>query len=361
MLEMSDAALAIVQGNFDMQIRAESWLGGQLLADSIPIATGDETRDRSLAVPERITLTVPRRDRGTQWDPLTPDHPLASYGQQLRIDYGVDVGGHMEWINRGWFLIDESDTDGDDVSVTVLGLLSLVEEAKFVAPFQPSSTDTLVSVTRALVEPALTVDVDSALTDRAVPLGMQWDDDRLGALHEVLGAWPADARVTEDGYLKIEPLADATVPVLALTDGVGGTVVRWQGSASRDGAFNAVVAQGEDSAGTQIQAVTYDTDPASPFRYGGAYNPLPVPHTFNSPLLTSLSQCRSAAIATLQRLRRTASRRLQVQLVPHPGLMIGDVVSVTGAGLTAASCVIEQMSLPYSTEAMTLNVRVLSG
>ena len=93
MLEMSETALAVVQQDFKMQVRAESWLGGQLLADSIPIATGEESRDRSMAVPERITLTVPRRDRGVQWDPLTPDHPLAAYGQQLRIDYGVDVGG----------------------------------------------------------------------------------------------------------------------------------------------------------------------------------------------------------------------------------------------------------------------------
>ncbi|MEU8717474.1 hypothetical protein, partial [Streptomyces sp. NPDC048663] len=98
---MSTTALAVVQGSYTMAMRAESWLGGQLLTDAVPIADGNEDRDRSLAVPEKITLTVPRRDRGFDWDPgADPAHPLAAYGQMLRIDYGIDVGNGYEWINQ---------------------------------------------------------------------------------------------------------------------------------------------------------------------------------------------------------------------------------------------------------------------
>jgi hypothetical protein len=360
MLDMSTTALAAVLGSYTMDIRAESWLGGQLIADNIPIADGTETRDRSLTVPEQISLTIPKRDQGFDWDPGTnPNHPLAAYGQVLRIDYGVDLDTHTEWINRGWFLITGSETDNDTVSVTAVGLLALIQEAELVAPFQPSATDTLVSVIRSLVEPALTVSIASQLADRSVPLGMQWDTDRMGALTELLNAWPADARVTEDGYLSVEPVGDGTIPVLTLTDGTGGTVVRWQASASRDGACNVVVAQGEDGFGNQIQGVAYDQDPGSPLRYGGAFSPLPVPYKMSSPLLTTITQCRDAAATTLKRLRRTAARKLSVTLVPHPGLMPGDVVSVTGAGLTNQLCVIESLSLPYVPQEMTLDVRVL--
>ncbi|MGW0131886.1 hypothetical protein [Streptomyces sp. NPDC003299] len=362
MLDMSAQALDIVQRSYTMRMRAESWLGGQLLAADIPVAGGSESRDRSLAVPERVTINVPRRDRGVTWDPgPDPAHPLASYGQMLRIDFGVDLPGHTEWINRGWYLATDTDADGDTVTVTAAGLLQLIQEADLVAPFQPSSTDTLVTVTRALVEPALTVNVDSALTDRSVPLGMQWDTERLGALAEVLDAWPADARVTEDGFLLVEPLTDTGPPVLTLTDGVGGTVVRWQSNSTRDGAFNAVVAQGEASDGTQIQGVAYDQEPGSPFRYGGNFNPLPVPYRFASPLLKTVTQCRDAAATTLKRLRRTAARRLKVTMVPHPGLVTGDVVAVTGAGLTEQPCIIETLSLPYSPGEQSLTVRVING
>jgi hypothetical protein len=357
-LEMSAEALAVVQRSHTMVIRAESWHAGELLADDIPVAGGGEDRDSSLTVPERITLTVPRRDRGVDWGPIDPAHPLAAYGQQLRISYGVDVGGSTEWIGRGWFLVSASEVDGDTVNVQAEGLLTLIDEAKFVAPYQPSGT--LASTVRSLVEPALTVEFDAALVDRSVPVGMQWDEDRMGALAEVLDAWPAVPRVTEDGYLLVEPLDESGEPVLSITDDAGGTVVRWLGSSSRDGAFTVVVARGETSDGTQVQGVAYDRS-SGPLSADGAFSPLPVPYFFSSPLLTSVTQCRAAAQATLARLRRSASRMLTVTMVPHPGLVPGNVVSVTGAGLTSQLCVIEKQSLPYSPGEMQLTVRTIDA
>jgi hypothetical protein len=358
---MTPEALAVVQRSFRMEVRASVWRGGELLADDVPVADGSEERDRSLNVPERVSLTVPRRDRGFDWEPgADPDHPLAAYGQQLHISYGVDVGrGQFEWIDRGWFLITDSQTDGDSVSVTAQGLLTLIEEARFVAPYQPRWQDgeTIVSTVRGLVEPALTVVFDGTLVDRAVPAGMQWDEDRLGALNEVLDAWPADCRVTEDGFLLVEPVVDTGSPVLDLTDGVGGTVVRWQSNTTRDGAFNVVVAQGEDEEGTPLRGVAYDT--TSPYRVGGDFSPLPVPYVYSSLLLKTVQQCRNAAGTTLTRMRRTASRKVDVRLVPHPGLMTGDVVSVTGRGLSSAPAMIESLTLPYTPGEMTLSVRVL--
>ncbi|MFI1767528.1 DUF5047 domain-containing protein [Streptomyces sp. NPDC020800] len=359
---MSATALAVVQGSYNMAVRAESWLGDQLLADNIPISDGSESRDRSLSVPEQVSLTIPRHDRGTDWDPGTdPAHPLAAYGQMLRIDYGVDTGaGQMEWINRGWFLITDSSCDGDTVSVSCAGLLTLIDEAKLVSPFQPSSTDTLSTIIRGLTEPALTVSYDGGLTDRSVPLGMQWDTDRLGAITEVLDAWGAEARVTEDGYLYVQPVSDVGAPVQLITDDrEAGTVVQWQGSTTRDGAFNLVVAQGEDSSGNQIQGIAYDGAGDSPYQYGGPFNPLPVPYPYQSSLLTTVAQCRKAAAAQMLLLRRTAFRKLVVTMVPHPGLVQGDFVAVTGAGLTEALCVIESLSLPYSPGEQQLTVRVL--
>lgn len=362
MLQMSTTALAVIQRSFTMDVRAESWLNGQLLADDIPVADATEERDRSLAVPETVTLTVPRRDRGTVWSPLNPGDPLAAYGQQIRLSYGVDVGGgDMEWIARGWFLVTDSDTSGDTVSVTTHGLMTLIDEAKFAAPFQPSTTDTFVSTAQALVEPALTVTVDGSLTDRGLPLGIQWDTDRMGAFTELLGAWPADAEVTEDGLLLLSAVSDAGVPVADITDADGGTVVQWEGAASRDGAFNLVVAQGEDSSGNQLQGIAYDTDPNSPFQYGGPFSPLPVPYVYESPLLTTVAQCRAGAAGTLAKMRRTSSRRVAVTMVPHPGLVCGDIVTVTSAeaGLSSALGTIETLSLPYSGSEMSLTIRIL--
>jgi hypothetical protein len=361
MLDISATALNVVTRSFTMAIRAESWLGDQLLAADIPVSDGSESRDRSLAVPEQISLTVPRRDRGTSWDPTSPDGPLAAYGQQLRIGYGVDVGGSFEYINRGTFPIASSDTTGDTVTVTCEGLLSLIVEAKLPSVFQPSGT--LMSTVQALVEPALTVQFDAALTDRAVPLGMQWDNDRMNALQEVVAAFPAACRVTENGILLVEPVIDTGTPVLALTDGTGGTVVKWQGGTTRDGAFNTVIAQGQDASSNQLTGVAYDLNQNSPYYIGGPFSPLVVPNFYSSPLLTTVAQCTAAAQTRLQTLRRTNSRTLKVTMVPHPGLVTGDFVSITSVplGLNGVLCSIETMALPYGPGEMDMTVRVLAG
>ncbi|MFK0173422.1 DUF5047 domain-containing protein [Streptomyces sp. NPDC090306] len=358
---MSDEALAVVQGSYTLDARAEAWLDGELLTDAVPIGDGSETRDRSLAIPESVSLTIPRRDRGVTWDPGADiGHPLASYGQQLRIDVGVNLGSHTEWINRGWYPITECEADGDTVTVTAAGLLTLVDEAKLVTPFQPSATDTLASTVRALVEPALTCQFDGALADVLASDSMSWDSERMDALSDIATAWSADYYVTEDAILYWEPLTDDGAPVLELTDGVSGTVVQWTASTTRDGAFNCVICQGELADGTQIQGVAYDTDPNSPYMYGGPFNPFPVPYTEANSLMTTVDMCRKAAATTLLRLRRQAGRTLSVTMIPHPGLVAGDIVSVTGAGLRRARCVIESLSLPYSPSEQNLTVRVLS-
>lgn len=361
MLAMSAAALAVVLRSYEMQVRGTVWQGGVLLASDVPISEGSETRDRSMAVPESVSLTVPRRVDGVDWDPRSSTDPLASDGQQMLISIGVDTGpGGTEWIERGWFLITHTAVDGDSLTVSLAGLLTLISEAHFAGPYQPSGTFT--STVQGLVEPGLTVQFDAALVDRAIPVGMQWDDDRMAALTEVLDAWPAVCEVTENGYLLVEPLVDSGTPVLDLSDAPpSGTVIRWAGESSRDGAYNCVVAQGEDVFGNQIQGTAYDTDPNSPYLFGGPFSPFPVPYKTTSSLLTTVAQCRAAAAASLALNRRTASRKLTVTLVPHPGLETGDVVTLTsvGLGLNATPAIIEALTMPYTPVEMTLTVRLL--
>lgn len=243
MIELSDAALSALTRSHRRRIMVESWLGSELLSDSVPVDAAFEDTDRRSNVPERVTLTVPRRYRGESWSPVTDDHPLAANGQRLRVQLGIDIGnGVTEWFQRGWFVITDSQASGDAVNVQAAGLLYLIHEARFVSPFNPSGT--LFSTLRALVEPALTVVFDSALTDRPVPDAMNWDEDRMAAVQEVTDSLGADYRVTEDGYLSVFPAEAESSPVLTLTDGAGGTVITASGSSTRDGAVNAFVARG---------------------------------------------------------------------------------------------------------------------
>jgi hypothetical protein len=360
MIALSSQALSILGRSYRYYLSVDSWLGGALLADSIPVSAAVEETDRTLRVPERLTLTVPRRDRGMSWSPVGVNHPLAANGQRLRVQLGIGLDGtRVEWFQRGWFLIEESTVDGDNVNVTAVGLFALIDEARLVSPYQP--TGTLVSTLRGLVEPALTVVVDGALADRGVPSGINYDEDRLGAVLELLDAWPADAAVSPDGYLSVTPAVQSTTPVLTLTDGAGGTIITAVGASSRDSAANVVVARGTASDGGQVQGVAFDLS-GGPTSYGGQFNPLPVPFFFSSPLLTTVEQCNAAAATILAKRQRNTGRAFRVEMVPHPGLLAGDVVSLTTDDYTNLACSVEALTLPYTASggSMTLTARSLT-
>lgn len=362
MLEMSPEAQAVIRRSWTMHVRAEVWYGGDLLTDEVPVDGGSEEQDITLNIPERVSLTVPAVVDGRSWEPFEEQSPLAANGQQIRVDLGVELrGGDVEWLNRGYTLITSSSSDGRSVSVQAQGLLTLIEEARLIVPFEP--TGTIKSTIRDLIEPALGTRWHGLLTDRDVPKGMQWDDDRIGALMEVLDAWPADAAVDTDGLLQVFPPPNERDgdPVWEFSDGRDGTVVEWASSSSRDGAFNVVVAEGEDADGNRITGTVYDTDSLSPQRLGSPFSPMPIPHRYSSPLLETVAQCRAGAAATLKRLRRGSGRQITITCVPHPGLEKGDIVAVTAPslGLDQARVVVDRFTLPYAPAEMQIAARLV--
>src|SRR5215203_1625876 len=125
MLEATPELLATLRESYVMRLHVTSWRGGEMLFSDIPVATGNLAMDRSLTVPERLTLTVPREVDGFNWVPDHADHPLSPYGQILQLAMGIDVGGNEEILRMGWYPITESAVSGDTVNVTAEGMLKL--------------------------------------------------------------------------------------------------------------------------------------------------------------------------------------------------------------------------------------------
>lgn len=361
MLEFSDEAISVLQSSsITYFVRAESWLGDDLLMEfpSDSIVKGTESVDRSLNVSERLTLTFPRIYDGTDLSPYTDDSPLAANGQQLRIEIGVGLShDRIEWVQRGWYLIYDSNVQGDTIEVDAWGMLQWIAEARFVTPFQPSGS--ITTTVRSLVEPALTVVFDSSLTDRSVPTGVNYTDERLDTLNAVLDAWPAVGYVNNDGDLFVTTATPSQTPVKTLSDSTGGTVIKTVGGSSRDGAYNAVVARGTDTNGNVVQGnVAYDV--ATARSINGPFNPLPVPLYFDSPLLTDVNSATQAARTRLDNIIRQTTKSYQVTMVPDPSLEAGDTVELDSRFGTLLGT-IESLTLPYTPngDTMTLIVRGL--
>lgn len=357
MISVSDSARAIIDsGTFTYHTAVSSWLGGELLAENIPVADGGEEGFREDRVPERIVFSVPRRDRGYNWMPLAEDDPLSSNGQIIKVSHGVGIGPDgIEWFQRGEYVLLSAEEDGDLIRVTAANKLYLVLEAGFVGLFQPSGT--IVSTLRALIEPAVSADLDMAPADRSATVNPANWSDRLDGVYELLDAWPALPFMNEQGYLEILPDTTPTVAVKAFTDARGGTMIRAVGSSSREGGFNVVVATGTAADGGEVRGQAYVT--SGPWTYGsGLANPLPVVFGYSSPLLTTQDQCAAAAQTVLARkMRQAVLRRFTVTCQIDPTLQLGDPVSITNDEVTDLLCTVERLSLPYTASGpMTLQV-----
>lgn len=345
MIESSATMQAILKRSHKRTFTVDSWRNGELLATGIPATVGTETGQRANNVPERVVFTVPRRDRGVTWTVGGDDgHPLAAKGQRLHVRLGVGLtGGEVEWLDRGVFLVYSSVPQGDTVSVTAVNLMHLVAEARLISPLQP--TGTMASLLRSLVEPALTVAIDPLLTDRAVPSTMNLGEDRVREVQNVLDAWAAEAMVDTAGVLQVTPALLAPSAVRTLTDGVGDVVIRAEGTSTREGAFNTLVARGQAPDGGQLQGVAYNLS-GDGTSFEGPFNPLPVPDFFWSPLLTTQEECNAAANTVLRRKLRMAAPAFRVFMIPDPTLQLGDVVRLIVAEFNGL-CSIEELSMPY--------------
>ncbi len=358
MIPMTEKAQEIQESGsgYVRYLRVESWLGGRLLASNVPVSSGREDVDLSARVPERVTLTVPRKAYGFDWTPRLPADPLAAVGQRIRIMLGVGLEGQAaEWVQRGEYLIQNSTPRGDYISVEAVGLLALIDEAKLVAPFQP--TGSLASTLRALVEPALTVQFAAGLTDRAVPSGVNYDEDRLGAVEELLAAWPAEAQVNNRGVLAVRPVSTPATSTLLASN----TTISADGESGRDNVYNAVVARGTAADGGQVQGVAYEYG-TGPYRYKGPFNPLPVPLFFSSPLLRTVNECRLAAAARLQKVLRERTSAWSVTAPPLIHLQAGDRVLVATAeqfGANAMDGTVEQMTMPLTAGEGPMTMKVV--
>lgn len=333
MIDVSDALAAILDSrSFVMSCRISVTLGGTILADDIPVIAGTEEFDDSLRVPERVQLSVPRIVDGVDMIPTGPTSPLAPYGQRMHVKIGVGIdGGDTEWMDRGEFLIHTTQLQGEEIAVTAVGLLEMIDEARLVAAFRPAGTFT--TALRALVEPALTVIIDPAVTalDRSVPSDLNEDEDRLQAVLNLLTAWPARGQLDQSGVLRILAADDypagGVVQLYNFDDHETANVIQVGGAITRDGLYNTVVARGQAADGNTVIGVAYDKTAGGATSLTSYFNPLPVPFYYFSPLMTTSVQCQAAASSILTRKAALSAQRLQMDCVPDPRLCGNDLIA----------------------------------
>lgn len=354
-----------VRGSHRRTTRVEVWRGGEQLVESLPVSEGSLDVNGENAVPGELTLTVPAGvDR--VWDPIHPLDPLAPYGQRLYVSTGVRyLDGTEEVVGLGWFQIRSTDPDylAGGLSVVADSLEVVLEESKLLEPRAVVAGATYMGEVEALVGHRLPLveDLPAGVTNRGVPADRIWEGDRLAALGQLGGAWPARFRVDDQGVLRVLPAvdrlpADALEVRHELRTGERGVVASWSAPKSREELYNAVFARGEEETADarQVNGYAYDNDPGSPTYYGGPFGERPL--EWSSPLLATKAQADAAARTLLaRRLRRR--RTITVDMVPDPSVELDDYALVDTPNIYATGRV-AAIKLPLTAEGGTMSLEL---
>ena len=303
-------------------IEVTSWLDGEPVA-TIPVVSGSWkiTDTAGVTVPGTLEFSVPALD---EWRPVSPDHPLAAFGQRFR----VRLGNGEDWLTWGWFRAGRPALEGAVIKCVGAGLLRDVERSRFTRAYQSAAGATWRAVLADIVRGILPIDFEDAPADGAQPV-TTWEQDRLGAVWEIVESRPARMVVDESATLVVLPPWDDEAPgdpIADLFDGEGGTLVEISpdGDSDEDPPNAYVVSTVPEGDAEPVTEVW--TMPDGPMRWGGPYGWNP--EFFASPL-NPTDRVELRRIAQRMTLRAVAQGvRVGFVIRPTPLLEVGDVVHV---------------------------------
>jgi hypothetical protein len=341
MRPVTDSFLSAVRGShkaiFRARVLAPGLVGvnpGPLNADGsplneIPILSGDVTFDTTADVNSTLDLTT-----NIAW-PGLPTSLGNPYGSEIYIERGVQyANGIKEYVGLGYFRIDsieQQNAPKGTLRITGSDRMANIRDGRRAQPIQFSagaSVGAVIDFAVGEVVPGLVTVYDTSLYTTFLVADAIMDQDRLGFVQNLVAAYGKVAYFDYAGRLQIKSAPSPTSqPVYTINSGTNGVLVSMDRAISRDGVYNAVVVTGE-AAGQlpPVMATAYDTNPASPTRWGGPFGY--IPEFYSSSFLTTSDQCLSAGNAMLTN-ATGVPYSVSLGTVPNPALEGWDVINVS--------------------------------
>lgn len=245
-----------------------------------------------------------------------------------------------------------------DGGVTVLGEDRAAEvlDFPFEQPVASLTGEPITSEIRRLIVQAIPDAVfgTNNVTDSAVPQ-LVWDDQRGKALDDLATAVQGRWYTLGDGSFVVReyPYVGGT-PVVSLLDQSGGVNITARVAKTRRGVANSVTVISERMDGTTpIRVTQRQSDPASPFYFGGPYGQVSEVIKVQTPLTAAEAQ--ALAQARLMAAQALAEQ-WQIGCVPDYTLEPGDTVHAEYRS-HSSNQVIDSITWPLAQGDMTLQTR----
>jgi hypothetical protein len=303
---------------------------------TVDIVDGTVTLDQQAAVRGRCDVTiVPADDDTLGLVPEAASSLLAPYGNEIRLSRGIQYSdGSSELVSLGVFRIQETEVEDrpDGLQVRIVGLdrAQRFIDARFEEPYQVASgVNYATAIESVLTDAWPDVPTDFTATAYTTPaLIAQEGDDRWEFAQQMARAISMDLYFDGDGTCRLAP-SSVGAAVADLVEGSDGVLLEAARRWTRDGAFNRVIATGENTGeAAPARGVATDDNPLSPTYYFGAFGK--VPRFYVSPFITTDAQAEDAAQSILQNELGT-SEQVNFGMIVLPYLEPGDVVRITRA------------------------------
>jgi hypothetical protein len=352
-------------------VRVEVWSGDGVLLDSlIPQQfQGDPEEGLTFfsgSVNATLTSRVSRQLNLTLPDELYPrKHAdlLANFGNEIRAFSGVSLGDGSDvytWpVFRGKIRTVSKSSDGV-FNLYCADRANDVLDVAFSSPQNSNSGNTILAEFQRLIVDALD-DATFGDSDTFNKLMQEftWEFDRGSALDEIARSVAAFWYPLANGefVMRSIPWTVSSSPVVTLSEGEGGSVLRWTRQRNRDGIYNMVTVTGERLNGDPpVHATSSDNNPLSPTWIDGNFGIRSLVERLQSP------STQGGAQTTADSLLRSYVAPLEewsLEMVPDASLELGDTVTLEADGESTIQ-VVTAFTLPLDLSGgMTVSTRSL--
>lgn len=339
---------------------ATVWRGGYLMADNLEIVSYTFDWDATRAVQGQATFVIADPD-GTL-APWALSDALGPGGSRIHVEYEFGITGTR--VPLGVWRIREADPQenwrtyrqgkqhlrfagGGQITIQAdeetcsLALDRLDPGARV-----PKYRKPLAEVAY-LARDYLATTLQGITDNKTIPPSLVYEDDRLGAIEDLLHIAGATHRMSSTGNLEIIPATGIDTGYV-LDGGEEGTLITLTRSLSDQGLYNAAISTGQNEDQTPI--IGRATLEAGPLKYGGPFGKVPIFHQSIASTQATVTQ----DAATLLAGRQAAGEvELSIECLAHPGLQLHDLVTVIAPTIDGDAPLMGRISRMVLTTAVT--------
>lgn len=363
MRDLPDGLMGGMYGSLsDGRVQFTCWYDGRPVIQNLPVSGWKQSFEGGDQVTGSTSITV--QDETGTLAPWGVDEPLGVGGSLLQSRLILDSIS----IPMGWQRITASSSSevwrsspggglwipgGATISVDAEDLTVVVAGAKFVSPETPLSGNTCLPEIRRLLLGIMDVTFEGDIADRPIPSALTYRDERMDAVEDLISALGCSYRVNSTGQLVVYVPNKTSVWTVKPGE-FEGNLINISRSQSISSLKNLIVARNTLQGGQELQAPAEER--TGPLRTTGPHGRWP--EFVTADFAETQWDITQAAYESLQTALRDRTVSVPLTTIFHPGLEVGDWITVECPVTTGGTIPMEGRVMSISYEGKRVPIKM---